>query len=58
MTNMEIEYMVAVLVLMSTEHFTECADYVERTDMLPEERRFMERVVSIAWMKRKERAFA
>lgn len=58
MTDMEIAYMVAVLVLMSAEHFRECADYVERTDMLPEERRFMERVVSIAWMKRKERAFA
>lgn len=58
MSDMEITYMVAILILMSAEHFSECADYVKTTDMLPEERRFMERVVSIAGMKRKARAFA
>ena len=56
MTDMEIAYMVAVLVLMSAEHFRNCVYYVEKVDMLPEEQQFMERVVSIARMKRKARA--
>lgn len=58
MKDMEIAYMVAVLVLMSAEHFRECVYYVERTDMLPEERCFMEKVISVAEMKRKVRTFA
>lgn len=58
MTDMEVACMVAVLILMSAEHFRECADYVKTTDMLPEERMFMERVIYVAGMKRKEREFA
>lgn len=55
MTDAEIMYMLVVLVLMSEEHFKECTDYVELTDMTREERCFMERVIFVAGMKRKER---
>ncbi len=57
MTDMDVAYMVAILILMSTENFRECVDYVKRTDMLPEERQFMERVIAKSGMKRKGREF-
>lgn len=57
MTDMELACMVAVLVMMSDEHFKLCGDYVQRMKMLPEERQFMERVISVAKTKRKARTF-
>lgn len=57
MTDMEIAHMVAVLVLMSAEHFRKCADYVSKTDMQMKERSFMNMVISVAESKRKERKF-
>lgn len=54
MNNMEIAYMVAILILMSSDHFNECIEYVEDTDMLSGERVFMENIIHIAKIKRQK----
>lgn len=53
MSDQEVVEMMNILVLMSDEHFNECIDYVENTEMQPDVRRFLSLSLKIAGERRR-----
>lgn len=54
MSDQEVVEMMNILVLMSDEHFKECIDYVENTEMQPDVRRFLKLSLKIAGNERQK----
>lgn len=52
MSDQEVVEMMNILILMSDEHFKECIDYVENTEMQPDVRRFLKLSLKIAGERR------